>query len=102
MNDPRIKHIRYIKDYEYMLGFSDGYTGIVDFLPMIFGKAFEEIENVHYFRMATISPLTGTITWPNGVDIAPETLYLHVKDGQKLAKKQPVSEGLLPSSHKNI
>ena len=72
MND--IKEIKYKHDYVYHIFFDDGSRGDVDFSEYRGkGPVFEPLRDINYFKKAVIDG--GTISWPNGVDIAPETLY---------------------------
>jgi len=72
---PKISKLQYKKDYIYRVRFDDGREGLVDFKPFLWGEAFEELKNQDFFKKAFVDGTTGTITWPNGIDIAPETLY---------------------------
>ena len=72
MND--VTKIEYKNDYIYHIVFDDGTNGEVDFFEYIGkGPVFESFRDLKLFRKARIDG--GTIAWPNGVDIAPETLY---------------------------
>ena len=42
-------------------------------LPGSIGPVFEPLKNADYFQRFFVE--AGTVTWPNGADIAPETLY---------------------------
>ena len=57
------------------LTFEDGSRRVIDLEPYLHGPVFEEIrKNDARFREVRIQD--GTIAWPNGADIAPDTLYL--------------------------
>ncbi len=71
MND--VVRIEYRDQYVYRIEFDDGLAGEVDFLPFLFGEVFEPLKDVEFFRNAVVDG--GTISWSNGADIAPETLY---------------------------
>jgi len=55
------------------LVFNDGAEGILNFRPWLKGPVFEPLTDLDYFRRFFLDG--GTVAWPNGADIAPETLY---------------------------
>jgi hypothetical protein len=57
--------------------FSDGIEGTIDFTEWLSGPVFEPLKNRTYFARFCIAG--GTVSWPNGADIAPETLHERVK-----------------------
>lgn len=62
-------------EYRLRLSFSDGTTGEVDFGEREWRGVFEPLADPSYFAQVTVDPDAGTITWPNGTDMAPEPLY---------------------------
>lgn len=69
--------IRYQKDYVFHICFDDGLEGDVDFTEYLDGgPVFAPLKDSAFFQQACIEG--GTIAWPNGADIAPETLYEQV------------------------
>ena len=72
---PKINKLEYKKDYIYKIQFTDNIEGEVNFQPFLWGEAFEELKDQNFFKQATVDNTSGTISWPNGVDIAPEKLY---------------------------
>ena len=70
--------IEYRGGYVYHVAFDDGLEGDVDLSEYIEkGPIFAPLRDLACFRKARIEG--GTISWPNGADIAPETLYEHVE-----------------------
>ncbi len=70
---PAVIHATYRSDYQVELVFNDGSTGTVDFAQWLTGPVFEPLKDREYFRRFFVDG--GTVAWPNGADIAPETLY---------------------------
>jgi hypothetical protein len=82
MND--VVEIKYKEGFVFHIVFDDGKCGDVDFSEYIGkGPVFEPLRNREFFKKATIEG--GTISWPNGADIAPEALY------EKISCQQPAA-----------
>jgi hypothetical protein len=68
-----VREARYRGGYRIHLVFNDRSEGTVDFRRWLKGPIFEPLRDLDYFRRFFIDG--GTVAWPNGADIAPETLY---------------------------
>jgi hypothetical protein len=70
---PHVVRAKYDSAYRIQLTFNDGTKASVDFTAWLSGPVFEPLKQVGYFRKFFLDG--GTVVWPNGADIAPETLY---------------------------
>ena len=70
---PSVIGAEYRGDYRIHLIFNDNSEVTVDFSEWLEGPVFEPLKDQEYFRRFFLDG--GTVVWPNGADIAPETLY---------------------------
>jgi len=81
-----VTSIEYRNGHVYHVVFDDGTEGDVDLGGYIEkGPVFAPLKDLAYFRKARIEG--GTISWPNGADIAPETLYEQVETSAPVTGK---------------
>jgi hypothetical protein len=78
---PSIIKAKYLSDFIIELTFDDGTCKAVDFSLWLTGEVFKPLKKKEYFKKFFLDG--STVTWPNGADIAPETLYkaTEVKNG---------------------
>ena len=70
---PHVIEARYVPGYRIDLRFNTGVRKTIDFSPWLKGPVFEPLRDRDEFRKFFIAG--GTVCWPNGADIAPETLH---------------------------
>lgn len=70
---------KYVSGHTVWLRFNDGVAGEVDLTGELTGEVFEPLKDEAVFREVTLNEDFGTITWPNGADLAPEFLHERVK-----------------------
>lgn len=63
------------------LVFADGLAGEVDVLDRMHGPVFDEARTPAGFAAVSVDEETGTVVWPGGADLAPDTLYERVRTG---------------------
>lgn len=63
------------------LTFEDGTRGEVEVLDRMRGPVFEGARKPEGFREVRVDEETGTVVWPGGADLAPDTLYERVRTG---------------------
>jgi hypothetical protein len=77
---PKLERAEAVDGHTVRVEFADGVKAEVDLAYLIgSGPVFEPLTDVAYFRRVRASREANTIVWPNGADIAPETLYAAAK-----------------------
>ncbi len=66
-----------IENSKLRVTLSNGRKGIFDVLPYLDTSVFQELKDPRYFRCVFLA--YDTIAWPNGQDIAPETIELELQ-----------------------
>jgi hypothetical protein len=74
-------------DFRIRLTFNDGTEGSVDFESWLIGPVFEPLKDRAYFQRFFLDG--GTVAWPNGADIAPETLYDAARATRSNSRMEP-------------
>ncbi len=62
----------YVRDYQLKVRFSDRIEKVIDFSRWLHGEVFLPLANKRQFKRFFVGG--GTVCWPNGAGIAPETL----------------------------
>lgn len=67
-----VKTVKPLANHQIHVELADGRQGLFDLTPYLDHGVFRELRDPVYFRRVGIQ--LGAVTWPNGQDIAPETL----------------------------
>jgi hypothetical protein len=74
---PHVVRAEYRGAFKIRLIFDDGVDATVDFAQWLGGPIFKPLKDPKYFARFFLEG--GTVVWPNGADIAPETLHKEAK-----------------------
>jgi len=64
-----------VSAYTLRVHFDDGSEQTIDFRPVLAGKLFGPLRDLHVFEQARVDPEAHTLVWPNGADFDPATLH---------------------------
>jgi len=70
---PRVKKVKVEEKFKLKITFDNGQVGIFNIQPYLDFGVFSELKNTKYFRQ--VKSLHGSINWPHGQDVCPDTLY---------------------------
>jgi hypothetical protein len=79
----RIVEVEVIGEHRLRLAFEDGVSGELDASNWDWSGVFEPLRDPVYFARVELDEELGTIGWPNGADVAPETLHLWIASGRQ-------------------
>ncbi|MCZ7650347.1 MAG: DUF2442 domain-containing protein [Thermoanaerobaculia bacterium] len=73
---PHVVSVRPLAGHELFLEFDDGTSGVVDLGRRFpFTGVFAPFADLAWFRQVRVDEESGTLVWPNGVDLDPVVLY---------------------------
>ena len=82
---PAVVGVAVIGDYQLRLLFDDGTAGDVDLSSMVWKGVFAPLRDPEYFAKVKVDTEATTVVWPNGADLAPETLYEEARKNPLIA-----------------
>lgn len=71
----RVTQVEPIDGRRLRVAFNDGVVREVDCSFLLHGTLGEPLREPDYFRQVRVDDESGTVTWPNGLDPAPEILH---------------------------
>jgi hypothetical protein len=100
-----VTNAKYLDGYKVEISFNDGRKGIADLSEVLRGPVFLPLKEKSFFAQLRFNEELGTISWPNGADLAPEYLYFQAfKDDLSLQVQFKVwgylaQQGASPDHH---
>lgn len=82
---PEVNRAKRVKGFVIAMRFNDGTEKHIDISQWFKGPVFKALKDPTFFGKFFLE--AGTLSWPNGVDIAPEALYEAI-DVRTTAKKK--------------
>ena len=78
---PDITAVTVVRHGVLRLSFADGLSAELDVLERMRGPVFAEARTPAGFAKVAVDSETGTVVWPGGADLAPDTLYARARTG---------------------
>ena len=74
----RVVRVKALPDYRLEIEFDDGVAGVLDYSHILSGPVFQHLRDPARFAEVGIDE-EGVVSWPNGADLAPDTMYDRLK-----------------------
>jgi hypothetical protein len=77
----RVQQVDTLPDYRLFVRFLDGLEGYVNLKTFLFSEqagVFIDLRDPGLFAQAAL--VYGAVTWPGDLDLAPDTMYEHIKN----------------------
>jgi len=71
----RIEAVEHLEGTRIRVAFSNGRSGVADLQALLCGPLLAPLKQPGCFAEFELNAELGTITWPNGADLAPEAIY---------------------------
>ena len=78
---PDITAVTVVEHGILRLRFADGLSAQLNVLDRMQGPVFAQARTPEGFVKVTVDAETGTVVWPGGADLAPDTLYVRARTG---------------------
>lgn len=72
---PRVTQVTTRPPHVLIVTFDDGQVREIDMAEDLWGEMFTPLRDPAFFARVRVDEELGTVAWPNGLDLAPETLY---------------------------
>lgn len=85
-----IKSFRIVAPYTLEIIFDDKKSKTINFLPVLKGEMYGQLQDVDFFNKVMLDEEVKTIIWPNGADFDPALLYdweYHIDELTKRAEE---------------
>ena len=70
----RVVRVRALPGYRLDVEFEDGVAGVLEYGHLLEGPVFRDLRDPARFAEVRIDEF-GAVCWPNGADLAPDTMY---------------------------
>ena len=72
--NPRVTAVMALEDHNLLLHFTNGEKRRMDVSPYLVYSVFERLREPAFF--ALVQSDHGTVSWPGGIDLDPDSVYL--------------------------
>jgi len=89
-----IKSFHIVAPYTLEIIFEDNKSKTINFLPVLKGEIYGQLQNADFFNKVMIDDEVKTIIWPNGADFDPALLYdweHHIDELTRRAKEWKIN-----------
>lgn len=80
----KVKKMEYLREYKLKLTFNNKKQKIIDLQELTRGygpnTVFYPFRDLEFFKSVRLDKELGTLVWPNGADLCPDSLYMMGED----------------------